>query len=84
MSVECSACMFWAPPSDIDETHAKLPAGWGECRRYAPRGMSVSMQTNAEKCVTVLYNFAPMPPTDWCGEFVRAPSHPPQDQGDEK
>lgn len=70
--VTCAQCMFWARPRDIDQTHGKLPTGWGECRRYAPRGMSINMTTNSEKVVTAFYNFAPMPPTDWCGEFVRA------------
>lgn len=55
MSATCEDCRFW-------------DAGFGYCRRYAPRGYVVP--ENAEMQV----NWPAVKSTDWCGEH--APSLP--------
>lgn len=70
----CANCAFFIPNERIPLNREQLPEGFGECRRRAPQGMTLWMQTSpqVEKVIYKAFPFAPVPPVDWCGEHMHA------------
>lgn len=65
----CADCRYWADALQL-RNRQLMPQGFGECRRRAPTGMTMSVTVAGDqKSAAVMYPFPPVPPTDWCGEF---------------
>lgn len=61
--MNCRACRFWNPTTDVGRGNARANAVVGECRRHAP------VQTGGERAM--LSRWSTVGYSDWCGDFER-------------
>lgn len=72
----CETCRFWKRgerPKAYDDFGAAseelIPAEFGDCRRYAPRGALVINEAASGMLSGEVWPWATVNENDWCGEY---------------
>jgi hypothetical protein len=69
--LSCKTCLWWVSRERVPRNNSMLPEGFGECRRRAPNGMTMSVTTSGDgKVAVAAFAFPPVADEDFCGEWV--------------
>lgn len=69
--LSCKSCLWWVSRDLVPKNNTMLPDGYGECRRRAPSGMTMSISTKRNETVAVAaFRFPPVADEDYCGDWV--------------
>lgn len=74
----CESCRWWSNRFS-SASQFKPVEGWGECRRYAPRGpVELARQAEGGSVTAVINAFAMTAGDDWCGEHIASAGEQPK------